>query len=226
MSINFTKKPKRTLRLLALLIAGLAGVGLAMTAPSSFAQNHQSMPGMDMGSPSAAPPKAKPRAPQAKKPTPKPAPQKQPPAKRPSDAKGETSMPAMDHSQMKGMDNQSMPQMDHSSPTSKDKAMDPNMPGMTPAAKKAPDQSPVKGQSDSMSNMDTSAMQGGSAPPDARDADAYADGLVSGPMPGMDMADHEPYGMLLLDKFEYVEKENALRLDGEAFYGGDYKSCG
>lgn len=221
MSTNFTKKPKRTLRPLALLLAGFAGLGLALTAPASFAQNHQSMPGMDMGGPAAASPKAKPRAPQAKKSTPKTAPQKQSPAARPAETKKETSMPAMDHSQMKGMDNQSMPQMDHSPSTSKDKAMDPNMPGMTPAAKKALDQSPMK-QSGAMPDMDTSAMQGSSAPPDARDADAYADGLVSGPMPGMDMADHEPFGMLLLDKFEYAEKDRSLRLDGEAFYGGDY----
>lgn len=257
MSTNFTKQPKCTLRPLSLLIAGLAGVGLALTAPASFAQNHQSMPGMDMGSPPAAPPNARPRAPQAKKPTPQKGPQKQSPAKRPSKTRAETSKPPVDPSQMKGMDNQSMPQMDqspstskdtaidpnmpdmkmqdaddksmpsmdHAQPQSKDKAtqgMDPNMPDMTPAAKNASDQATAKGQSDSMSSMDTSTMQGGSAPPDARDADAYADGLVSGPMPGMDMADQEPFGMLLLDKFEYADKDQSLRLDGEAFYGGDY----
>lgn len=225
MSTNFTKKPKCTLRPLSLLIASLAGVGLAMAAPPSLAQNDQSMPGMDMGNPSAAPPKAKPRAPQAKTPTPKIEPQKHSPAGRPPKTQAETSIPAVDHSQMKGMDSKSMPSMDHAQPQSKGKAtqgMDPNMPGMTPAPKKAPDQTPAKGQSDSMSSMDTSTMQGGLAPPDARDADAYADGLVSGPMPGMDMADHEPFGMLLLDKFEYAEKDRSLRLDGEAFYGGDY----
>ena len=254
MSTDFNNQPKCMLRPLALMIAGLAGVGLALTAPSSFAQNHQSMPGMDMGGPSAAQPKAKPGAPQAKKPTSKTQPQKQAPAGHPAEMKGQASVPAMDHSQMKGMDSQSMPPMEHSPASGENKvidpnmpgmkmkstddksmpsmdhtqpqskaegtqAMDPNMPGMTPA----PDQSKTKGlQSDSMSGMDTSGMQGGSAPPDARDPDAYADGLVSGPMPGMDMADDEPFGMLLLDKFEYAEKDRSLGIDGEAFYGGDY----
>ena len=244
MNANSVNKPKCTLRPLKLLLAGFTGLGLAMTSPAGLAQNpHQSMPGMDMGSPAAAPPKAKPRAPQAKKSTPKTAPQKQTPATRPAETKGSAPMPAMDHSQMKGMDNKSMPQMDHSPSTSKDKAMDPNMPGMdhaqpqskgtqpmdpnmpgmAPSAKKAPDQSTTKGmESGAMPKMDISTMQGGSAPPDARDADTYADGLVSGPMPGMDMADQEPFGMLLLDKFEYAEKDRSLRLDSEAFYGDDY----
>lgn len=70
-------------------------------------------------------------------------------------------------------------------------------------------------------SMDMGSMQGGAAPPDARDADAYADGLISGPMPGMDMADDGLYGKLLLDKFEYADSDRALRLDGEAWYGGD-----
>lgn len=258
MSTNLTKKSKCTLRPIALLLAGFAGLGLAMTAPASLAQNHQSMPGMDMGSPSVAPPKAKPRAPQAKKSTPKTQPKKKSSAARPAKTKGKISTPAMDHSQMKGMDDasmplmdqiqpaskkdtqtmdpnmpgvemkgaddKSMPPMDHIKSPSKDKgsqAMNPNMPGMTAAGNS--DKTQMKDmQSTSMQSMDTSTMQGGSAPPDARDADAYADGLVSGPMPGMDMADHEPFGMLLLDKFEYADSDQSLRIDGEAFYGGDY----
>jgi len=257
MSTNVTKKPKHTLRRLSLLVAGVAGVSVAMMQPG-FAQNHQSMPGMDMGSPSEAPPKAKPRVPQTKKSTPKTQPKKKSVA-RPVKTKVKTSTPAMDHSQMKGMNDASMPRMDQTQPASKNKdtqtmdpnmpgmqmkgaddksmppmdhikspgkdkdsqAMNPSMPGMTPAGKS--DKTQMKDmQSTSMQSMDTSTMQGGSAPSDARDADAYADGLVSGPMPGMDMADHEPFGMLLLDKFEYAEKDHSLRLDGEAFYGGDY----
>ena len=68
------------------------------------------------------------------------------------------------------------------------------------------------------------SMQGGSPPPDARDPDAYADGLVNGPMPGMRMADDEPYGMVLLEKFEYYNgnEGNGLLMDGQAWYGGDY----
>lgn len=77
-----------------------------------------------------------------------------------------------------------------------------------------------------MQNMDKmmDSMQGGSAPPDARDSDAYADGLKNGPLPGQDMADDDPYGMLLLEKFEYFngDNDNGLLFDGQAWYGGDY----
>jgi copper resistance protein B len=40
-------------------------------------------------------------------------------------------------------------------------------------------------------------------------------------MRGMDMADDGRYGFLLLDKLEYVRR-GTVRLDGEAWYGGDY----
>ena len=43
-------------------------------------------------------------------------------------------------------------------------------------------------------------------------------------MPGMRMADDEPYGMVLLEKFEYYNgnEGNGLLMDGQAWYGGDY----
>ncbi len=77
---------------------------------------------------------------------------------------------------------------------------------------------------DSMSGMDMGSMQGGKAPPDARDPDAYAEGVDSGPMRGMDMADDAWFGRLLIDKLEYVKSRepDAGVLDAHAWYGGDY----
>ena len=72
--------------------------------------------------------------------------------------------------------------------------------------------------------MEMGPMQGGSPPPDARDPDAYADGLHGKMMGGMDMADDARFGRVLLDKLEYGHGNggSALRLDGFAWYGGDY----
>lgn len=67
-------------------------------------------------------------------------------------------------------------------------------------------------------------MQGGTAPPDARDPDAYADGLTLGHTPGMDMADNNPYGQLLLNHFEgYKAKggQTGVVFDAQAWFGGD-----
>ena len=72
--------------------------------------------------------------------------------------------------------------------------------------------------------MDMGEMQGGSPPPDAHDADAYAGGLQRQHMPGMDMADNESYSMLLIDQFEYGWNNDAesLNLDMQGWYGNDY----
>ncbi|MEO8743295.1 MAG: copper resistance protein B, partial [Lysobacteraceae bacterium] len=66
------------------------------------------------------------------------------------------------------------------------------------------------------------AMQGGTAPPEARSA-GYSDGQLMSAMPGMDMADNAPYGMLRLNQFEYAHGRdgNALFVDGDAYYGTD-----
>lgn len=73
--------------------------------------------------------------------------------------------------------------------------------------------------------MEMGPMQGGSPPPDARDPDAYADGLRRHRMPSsMGMADNARFGRVLLDKFEYAHSNAgpAWRFDGFAWYGGDY----
>lgn len=67
-------------------------------------------------------------------------------------------------------------------------------------------------------------MQGGKAPADARDPDAYSDGLKSHPMPAMDMADDALFTRLLVDKLEYAHSNdgNAQTLEAQAWIGGDY----
>lgn len=65
-------------------------------------------------------------------------------------------------------------------------------------------------------------MQGGAAPPDARDPD-YSDGLDHVPMRGMDMADDARHLYVLFDNLEYRHGDdgNAQAVDAQAWYGGD-----
>ncbi len=137
-------------------------------------------------------------------------------------------MKGMDHSQMKGVgpgkanDAGGMKGMSHDQPSRSG-----NMKGMNHGSMKnsggmqGMDQGDAKGPA-SMQGM--GSMQGGSAPPDARDPDAYADGLTLGPMRGMDMADNDPYAQLLLDQFEGYRSssgEAGIRFDAQAWYGTD-----
>ncbi len=68
--------------------------------------------------------------------------------------------------------------------------------------------------------MQMGPMQGGTPPLDARDPDAYAEGVGRGHMRGMDMADDAAHAYLLLDKLE-LARERRFRLDAQAWYGGD-----
>jgi copper resistance protein B len=123
-------------------------------------------------------------------------------------------MPGMDHSAMPGMgkdgampmDHSKMPGMDHS--TMPGMGKDGAMPGMG---------------SDGAMKMDMGAMQGGPAPADARNPDAYADGLTLGTMPGMHMADNALYGQVLLDRLEWTHTNegSGQALDAQAWFGGD-----
>ena len=115
----------------------------------------------------------------------------------------------MDHSKMPGVDHGSMPgkkleamPMDHSKMPGVDHS---SMPGMKPDA------------------MQMGAMQGGSPPSDARDPDAYSNGLSMGPMNGMDMADNDRYGQVLIDRLEATHSKdgNGQALDAQAWYGTD-----
>ncbi|MHB8824257.1 MAG: copper resistance protein B [Thiobacillus sp.] len=112
-------------------------------------------------------------------------------------------MPAMDSS---GMDHGAMPGM---------KSEKPETAGEMPA-------------------MDHSemSMQGGSAPPDARDPHAYSDGytLESGPyaLPGprvLRLSDEHTFGGLLVDRLEQVharDGDNATAYEIQGWYGRDY----
>ncbi len=145
------------------------------------------------------------------------------------------SMPDMDHSQMNmgemngmdhgAMDKGSMPGMDHSQM---------NMGEMKGMDHGAMDKGDMKGMDHSQMNMgemkgmdhgamDMGAMQGGNAPPDARDPDAYSNGLTHGPMKGMDMNDNGVHAQLLVDRLEatHTHDDNSQTLDAQAWFGTD-----
>ena len=92
-----------------------------------------------------------------------------------------------------------------------------------PAAPEAPASAPAG----DMKGMDMAemmkSMQGGSPPPDARDPDAYADGLQLGPLPGMHMADKDRRGRILIDQLEGFTGNDGsgIAVDAQAWYGGD-----
>jgi copper resistance protein B len=96
------------------------------------------------------------------------------------------------------------------------------MPGMDMPAPRKPgvEQTPAH---DSAKGAEASSMQGGRAPVDARDPDAYADGLHNDHMPGMDMVDDAGHVYVLLDRFEQFNGRhgNGQALDGQAWIGGD-----
>jgi len=81
----------------------------------------------------------------------------------------------------------------------------------------------------SMSNGDgvdsgSMSMQGGSAPPDARDPHAYSDGYDFGPIPPPRMGDvHNFYG-LLVDRLERARTSDnsSTEYDVQAWFGRDY----
>ena len=74
-------------------------------------------------------------------------------------------------------------------------------------------------------------MQGGSAPPDARDPDAYSGGYVRSagkyalpPSDALMMSDMHNFGSVRFDRLEYVEArgEEWAAYKGEAWYGSTY----
>jgi copper resistance protein B len=72
--------------------------------------------------------------------------------------------------------------------------------------------------------MDHGNMQGGTAPPDARDPHAYADGLSFGPHRHMMHSDQQSFAALLVDRLEAVRTPDATHgaYELEARYGRDY----
>ena len=57
----------------------------------------------------------------------------------------------------------------------------------------------------SSGGMSMDGMQGGSAPPDARDPHAYSGGYTSGPLPKLKMADEEIMAGLMINRLERVQ---------------------
>jgi copper resistance protein B len=86
----------------------------------------------------------------------------------------------------------------------------------------------TSGKVDHMSNMnhggESMSMQGGSAPPDARDPHAYSDGYDFGPIPRPKMGDEDNFGALLVDRLESVSTHNNtfMTYDWQAWYGHTY----
>jgi len=87
---------------------------------------------------------------------------------------------------------------------------------------------------DSMPGMDHSgmnhrggesiSMQGGSAPPDARDPNAYSDGYDFGPILRPQMGDEDNFGALLVDRLESATTHGstAMTYDWQAWFGNTY----
>ena len=73
------------------------------------------------------------------------------------------------------------------------------------------------------SAMDMGSMQGGSAPPDARDPHAYSGGYRFGP-DRLRLADGHSFGSLLMDRFEAVRSDGntSVAYDLQAWYGRTY----
>lgn len=69
-----------------------------------------------------------------------------------------------------------------------------------------------------------SAMQGGSAPADARDPHAYSGGYDFGPLPRLRLADEYSFASLRVNRLEAVQNSNNswITYDLQAWYGRDY----
>jgi copper resistance protein B len=126
-------------------------------------------------------------------------------------------MEGMDHSKMEGMDHSKMQVMDHSKMEGMDHS---KMQGMGHSKMEGMDHSKMQGMD--MGSM-MKSMQGGSAPPGARDPDVYADGLALGHMPGMDMEDDTIRAHLILDRLEVFRSNDGhgQALDAQGWVGGD-----
>ena len=101
---------------------------------------------------------------------------------------------------------------------------------MPPAAQAAsgakPQQAMTHGAGGSMGSMQMGSMQGGKAPADARDPNAYGEGTRHANFPGNEMMDDMPFGRVLIDSAELSrgDGEHGQNLDAEAWYGGDYNT--
>ncbi|MHB1291841.1 MAG: copper resistance protein B, partial [Sulfuricella sp.] len=126
--------------------------------------------------------------------------------------------PAKEAGKMEAMPGMDQGAMDHGS-----------MPGMDQGDKSGV----ASGKAGAMSNMNhgdggmdtgSMSMQGGSAPPDARDPQAYSGGYDFGPIPRPRMGDEDKFGSLLVDRLESVRTRDnsSTAYDLLARFGRDY----
>ena len=107
---------------------------------------------------------------------------------------------------------ETMPEMDHSRMNHGGASTD-----------KAGDMSNMNQDSGGMDHGSMS-MQGGSAPPDARDPHAYAEGYDFGPLPRMDMGDSHYLHSLMVERLERARThdDSSTEYDLQAWFGRDY----
>lgn len=127
----------------------------------------------------------------------------------------EPTAPAMKPGEMGSMPGMGHGPMDHGA-----------MPGMDHGSKPGAAQDQGQNMNNQGSGMDSGSMsmQGGSAPPDARDPNAYSDGYGFGPIPRPRMGDEHSFGSLLVDRLETVDtRDNGYAAyDLQAWYGRTY----
>lgn len=119
-----------------------------------------------------------------------------------------------------GMDN--MPGMDLSTTPKKEPVMDPAMDHSAMQESSKDSAAPII--ESGMGGMHHGAMQGGSAPANARDPHAYADGFDFGPIPRPQFADERHFASLLVDRLEAVRTSGntSTLYDLQGWYGRDY----
>jgi copper resistance protein B len=98
-----------------------------------------------------------------------------------------------------------------------------DQPATDPQAEHPMMPAPATPSATSDAGMDMGSMQGGSAPPDARDPHAYSDGYDFGPYP-LHMADTHSLASLLVDRLEAVRGDDgsSAAYDLQAWYGRTY----
>ena len=139
-------------------------------------------------------------------------------------------MQGMDHNQMQGMDHGQMQGMDHGQMQGMDHGQ---MQGMNHGTMQPMDASQMGGMDHGQADMDHGdmQMQGGSAPPDARDPHAYSGGYrlgvgkyALGPTRSLHMADEHVFASVLVDRLEWAKgsESNAAAYEAQAWIGGTY----
>src|SRR3990172_3318207 len=116
-----------------------------------------------------------------------------------------------------------MPEMDHSDVQGRTSVAEDRMSGATQMDHGARSgTAPATGHD--MGGMDHGSMQGGTAPPDARDPHAYSGGYTLDPARPLRLADEHNFGSLLVDRFESARtSDNSFTTyELQGWFGRDY----